>query len=108
MVLPVVAQDGERVRDAIGRVLHLELDRVLAIVHLFVVPGLVDCQDALLSIHLFWVDREDHVVSDQGLFGLLAGLIKDTQVVPHFPELVLEGRCLSDVLERLIDLAHVV
>ena len=77
MVLPVVAQDCESVGYAVAWVLHLKLDRVLAVVHLLVVLGLLDCEDALLGIWLLWVDGEDHVVGDQSLFRLLACLVQD-------------------------------
>ena len=108
MVLPVVAKDGEGVRDAVTWMLHLQLYRVLAIVHLFVVFGLLDGQDSLLSIWLLRVDTQDHVVGNQSFLRLLASLVQYSKVIPDLPKLVLQGGCLCNVLERLVDLAHVV
>jgi len=108
VVLPVVAKDGQSVGDAIRWVLHLELHWVLTIVHLLVVLRLLDSQDSLLSIWLFRVDREDHIVGDQSFFGLFASLVEDSKVVPDFPKLVLQSGGLGDVLKGLVDLAHVV
>jgi len=99
VVLPVVAQDGQRVRDALSRVLHLQLDWVLTVIHLFVVLVLLDSEDSLLSVRLLGVDGEYHVIGDEGFLWLLARLVQDSQVVPHFPQLVLQSRCLGNVLE---------
>lgn len=79
--------------------LHLQLDGILAIVHLLVVLGLFDRKDAFLRIWLLRVDREDHIVGNQGLFRLLAGLIEDTEIVPDLPEFVLQSRGLSNILK---------
>ena len=89
VVLPVVAQDGQRVRDAVAGVLHLQLDWVLAVVHLLVILGLLDRQDALLGVRLLGVDRKHHVVGNQCLLRLLARLVEDAQVVPDLPQFVL-------------------
>ena len=57
VMLPVVTKNGECVRDAVGRVLHLELYWVLAVIHLFVVLGLLNRHISLLSIRLLGVNR---------------------------------------------------
>lgn len=56
VVLPVVAENCQRVWDTLGGVLHLELDRVLTVVHLFVVLVHLNHQDALLGIWLLGID----------------------------------------------------
>ena len=56
VVLPVVTENGECVRDAVGGMLHLELHRVLAIVHLFVVFRLLYRHVSLLCIWLLGVN----------------------------------------------------
>ena len=53
VVLPVVAKNGQCVWNAVGRMLHLQLD--LVIVDFLLVLGLLDGKDAFLSIWLFWV-----------------------------------------------------
>ena len=79
--------------------LHLKLDRILAIIHLFVILRLFDSEDAFLRIWLLRVDGEDHIVGNQGFFRLLAGLIEDTKIIPDLPEFVLQSRRLSNVLK---------
>ena len=56
VVLPVVTENGECVRDAVGGMLHLELHRVLTVIHLFVVLRLLYRHVTLLCIRLFGVD----------------------------------------------------
>jgi len=56
VVFPVVAQDGQCVRDALSGMLHLQLDRILAVVHLFMVFVLLDCEDSFLSVRLLGVN----------------------------------------------------
>ena len=73
VVLPVVAKNSQCIWDAVGGMLHLQLD--LVVVHFLLVLGLLDGKDAFLSIWLLWVCGQDHIVSDQGLFWLLASFI---------------------------------
>ena len=56
VVLPVVAQDCQCVWDALSGVLHLQLDWILAVVHLFMVLVLLDSEDSLLSVRLLGVN----------------------------------------------------
>jgi hypothetical protein len=77
VVLPVVAEDGQRVGDALSWVLHLELDRVLAVVHLLVILVHLNHQDALLGVWLLRIDRKDHIIGYEGFFRLLTGFVKD-------------------------------
>lgn len=75
IMLPVVAEDGQGVRNTLRWVLHLQLDRVLVVVHILVVFVLLNGKDALLSVGLFGINREDHVVGNECLLWLLASLI---------------------------------
>ncbi len=56
VVLPVVAENSQRVGDTLGGVLHLELNRVLTVVHLLMVLVHLNHQNALLSIWLLSID----------------------------------------------------
>ena len=99
VVFPVVAENSQCVGDTLSGVLHLELDRVLTVVHLLMVLVHLNHQDALLSIWLLSIDRKNHIISNESFLWLLARLIEDAQVVPDFPKFVLQGSCLSDVLK---------
>ena len=55
--------------------LHLQLHRILTIVHLLAILGLLDRIDTLLGIGLLGVNGEHHIVRDKGLLRLLASLI---------------------------------
>lgn len=84
-MLPVVAEDGQSVWNALRRVLHLQLNWVLIVIHVLMILVLLDGKDAFLSVRLLRVNRKYHVVSDQGFLWLLARLIQNAQVVPDFP-----------------------
>ena len=108
VVLPVVPQYGEGIGDAVRGVLHLQLNWVLTIVHLLAILGLLDRIDTLLGIGLLGVNGEHHIVRDKGLLRLLASLIQNTEIVPHFPQFMFQSGRLRDVLKGLIDLTHIV
>lgn len=87
-MLPVVSKDGQRVWNALRWVLHLQLHRILLIIHFFVILMLLYGKDAFLSIWLLGVNRENHIVGNECLLWLSAGLVQDAKIVPNFPKLV--------------------
>jgi hypothetical protein len=76
--------------------------------HALLVHGALDDHDTILSVLLTLLDLQDSLVSNESFFRLLASLIQDTQVVPDFIKLRLEGSSLDDVVESFLVFAFLV
>ena len=85
--------------------LHVEVLEGVEHSHLLTVAGTLDGFDSLGRIFVAGTEVLDLLVSDQGLFWLLAFLIEDTEVVPDLALEGVEGSSFDDIFKRVTELS---
>jgi len=106
--LLVLAKNDQRVRETVHGVLHLEGEVVGGLRKVLLVVLRPDDHDSLLRVLLLRVNLEHFLVCNDSLSGLLALLVKHSQVVPNFVQLRVQRRCLDNVVEGLSEVSLVV